>query len=66
MPATVAGTKRTTPSQEQYLVRLTATTAECTAQGTVQTTQDELVNIIYMAEATQWLALHNNDKASRA
>ena len=29
-------------------------------------TQDELVNIIYMAEATQRLALHNNDKASRA
>lgn len=29
-------------------------------------TQDELVNIIYMAEATQKLDLHNNDKASRA
>lgn len=28
--------------------------------------QDELVNIIYMAEPTQKLALHNNDKASRA
>lgn len=40
--------------------------AECTAQTTVQTTQDELVNIIYMAEATQRPALHNNDKALRA
>lgn len=36
------------------------------AQRTMQRTQDELVNIIYMAEATQRLALHNNDKASRA
>lgn len=28
--------------------------------------QDELVNIIYMAEAKQRLALNNNDKESRA
>lgn len=54
-------------TQEAALVWLRpALTAECTALRTVQTTQDELVNIIYIAEATQRPALHNNDKASRA
>lgn len=53
-------------TQELYLVWLRALTAQRTPQKTVQTTQDELVNIIYMAEATQRLALHNNDKALRA
>lgn len=63
MPPSEYQADNLTSTQEVYLVWLRALTAKRTAQRRVQTTQDELMNIIYMAEAIQKLALHNNDTA---